>query len=133
MIAYIGIIAILVLIIGGLGYYVWTRKNCPSAEDLVCPTCPSCPTCPACPTMPDPNKSVMKENELLKSMSKYLTLIIRKNSAEKELYRLENGHHRVFHSPRIDQINNQLALFKGQIKKDPNKLQFFEENLDLLI
>lgn len=152
MIVTIIIIIVLSLAILGLVYYTYSQGMFGSSstssstkingsnsygsatqEGFECPKCPECPRCPECPKQLDPNESLQKQNEMMKSMIKYLTLIIRKNDAEKELFRLEHGHHRVFHSPRIDTINNQIALFKTQIKKNPDKLQFFEENLDLLI
>lgn len=136
------IVAVILLILIVLGYYFgWfsairtiltggTASN-GSTSDIVALSQQI--RCPECPKTLDINGQISGDNEMLKLMVKYLTLVIRKNDAEKELFKLEKGHHQVFHSPRIDQINNQLALFKGQIIGDPRKLQYFQENLDLMV
>ena len=95
-----------------------------------CPTCPSCPTSPACPTCPvcPPNQS--KDVENLTLLSKYLTLIIRKNEVQDEIFRLQQGHARVYTSPKLELINRQIAEFKTRIKDDPITQRFFQDNLD---
>jgi len=71
------------------------------------------------------------ENTNLKLMAKYLTLVLRKRDAEKELYRLAQGHSRVYHSPRLDLLDKQIYSLKKEIQKDPKTLNFFKFNLDL--
>lgn len=73
------------------------------------------------------------ENQKLKLMVKYLTLALKRGDAEKELYRLAQGHAQVYHSPRIDVLDKQIYDFKQMIKKDPQTLNFFKLNLDLII
>lgn len=77
--------------------------------------------------------SISNELEHYKLLSKYLTLILRKKDAQDELFKLEQGYARVYHSPRLDKINRQIYSFQKMIKKEPNTLKFFEENLDLTI
>jgi hypothetical protein len=74
-----------------------------------------------------------QECEHYKLLAKYLTLILRKRDAEKELFRLEYGHARVYNSPRLERINKQIKMFKDRIKADPDTLTFFQENLDLTL
>ena len=74
-----------------------------------------------------------RENEHLKMLAKYLILVVRKNGAERELFRMEHGYARVFESPRLQTIHKQIAMMKKQIKSDPEILQFFQENLDLVL
>lgn len=73
------------------------------------------------------------ENRNLRLMVKYLTLILKRHDAEKELYRLAQGHSQVYHSPRIDVLDKQIYQMKKVIKEDPKTLNFFKLNLDLVI
>lgn len=73
------------------------------------------------------------EVENLKMLSKYLLLIIRQRDAQDDLYKLSNGHARVYHSPKLDLINKQIADFKERIRKDPETLRYFTDNIDLMI
>ena len=71
------------------------------------------------------------ENKYLRLMVKYLTLLLRRRDAEKELYRLAQGHSQVYHSPRIDVLDKQIYEIKKMVQKDPKTLDFFKLNLDL--
>ena len=108
------------------------KGNMDEIEKIItkCPTCPTCPTCPDCSKQ---NEQVIHENKHLKLLSKYLTILVRKNEAERELYALQSGRRQVFHSPRIIQLNRQLTIFKKKIREDKNALQYFNDNLDLLL
>jgi hypothetical protein len=75
----------------------------------------------------DPNE------DRYKLLSKYLILVLRKYNAQEDLYKLTNGHAQVFQSPRLDHLNHQIAEFKKRIKSNPETLQFFTDNLDLII
>ena len=79
---------------------------------------------------PKGNDLVIKNQKLLIN---YLTLVLRKRDAEKELYRLAQGHARVYHSPRLDLLDKQIYSLKKEIQKDPETLNFFKLHLDLTI
>jgi len=91
-----------------------------------CPTCPSC-SCPPCPVCP-PDRTADVNNLTL--LSKYLTLIIRKNEAQDEIFRLAQGHARVYTSPKLEQINRDIFDFKKKVQNDPATQKFFDTNLD---
>lgn len=73
------------------------------------------------------------ENANLKLLAKYLTLLLRKNEAEKELYTLQTGKRQVYNSPTLLQINKKLTEFKQTIRDDPTALKYFNENLDITL
>ena len=73
------------------------------------------------------------ENANLKLLAKYLTLLIRKNEAERELYTIETGKREVYHSPRLVQLNKQITVFKQKIRDNPDALKYFNENLDITL
>jgi hypothetical protein len=68
-----------------------------------------------------------------KLLSKYLLLVVRRYNAQEDIYKLSNGHAQVFRSPRLDHLNHQITEFKKRIKSNPETLQFFTDNLDLII
>ena len=72
---------------------------------------------------------LVEENANLKLLAKYLTLIIRKNEAQKELYTIETGKRQVYNSPTLVQLNRQLTVFKEKIRSNPSALKYFDENL----
>ena len=80
-----------------------------------------------------PGMSCEMENKNLKMLSKYLALVLRKRDAEKELYRLAQGHAQVYYSPRIEVLDKQIYAMKKEIQKDPEMLKFFQMNLDIVI
>ena len=73
------------------------------------------------------------ENENLKLLAKYLTLIIRKSEAQKELYTIETGKRQVYNSPTLVQLNRQITIFKEKIRSNPSALKYFEENLNITL
>lgn len=79
------------------------------------------------------NMNGNNETENLRLLAKYLTLIIRKNEAEKELYTIETGKRQVFNSPTLVQLNKQITLFKERIRENPSALKYFEENLNIML
>ena len=79
------------------------------------------------------NNDCATENANLKMLAKYLTLVLRKRDAEKELYRLAQGHAQVYHSPRLDLLDKQIYSLKKEIQKNPKTLNFFKLHLDLMI
>jgi hypothetical protein len=129
------IIVVLVLLLIGLSVYTFYYKECPTLE---CPVI-ECPKieCPIveCPKIEcgDPNKTVSEENNNLKLLAKYLTILIRIKEAEEEMYQTQTGRRRVFHSPRLVQLKKQSLVFKQKIQNDPKALKFFNDNLDLLL
>lgn len=97
-------------------YFAWVASS------------PFIPACPPCPKI-DTNALYSKEVENLKEMVNYLILVIKKYDAEKELYKLSNGYHQVYNSPKLDSIQREIARIKDKVKKDPTALDFFEKNL----
>ena len=73
------------------------------------------------------------ENANLKLLSKYLTLLLRKNEAEKELYTIQTGKRQVYNSPTLVQLNKKITEFKQTIRNNPNALKYFNENLDITL
>jgi len=73
------------------------------------------------------------ENANLKLLAKYLTLIIRKSEAQKELYTIETGKRQVYNSPTLVQLNRQITIFKEKIRSNPNALKYFDENLNITL
>jgi hypothetical protein len=98
-----------------------TIGDCPACPSCTCPQNPACPVCP-----PDRTKDV----DNLTALSKYLTLIIRQKEAEDEIFRLAQGHARVYTSPKLELINRQIAEFKKRVNSDLPTQRFFEDNLD---
>lgn len=135
------ILLVLCVAVVGLGYGGVTKINCPPVmecpKQTACPPCPQCPQmqCPKieCPMPKDPTEATKNENEHLRLLSKYLTILVRIKDAEEELYRTQSGRHRVYHSPRLVQLRKQMMIFKQKIQKDKTALQFFNDNLDLLM
>lgn len=116
---------VVVVIIGAMGYYIYTRGNCPPM------TFPDCPDCNC--TFPDVDASLKTENDHLKMMVKYMSIIIRKNEAEKELYKWSQGTHRVFNSPKIEQFEKQILAIREKVNSDELLQKFFEDNLNMLL
>lgn len=77
--------------------------------------------------------SCEQERDNLKLLAKYLTLLIRKNEAEQELYTLQTGKRQVFNSPRLVMLNQQLTIFKKKVRENKEALKFFNDNLDILV
>ena len=77
--------------------------------------------------------SLTEENANLKLLAKYLTLIIRKSEAEKELYTIETGKRQVYNSPTLVQLNRQITIFKEKIRANPSALKYFDENLNITL
>jgi hypothetical protein len=74
-----------------------------------------------------------QERDNLKLLAKYLTLLIRKNEAEQELFTLQTGKRQVFNSPRLVMLNQQLTIFKKKVRDNKEALKFFNDNLDILV
>lgn len=125
MIGVVLFLVILVLFIGGMNSYLsWVRRECPK------PIAFDCPKCPTCPEYPDPNSSLVSENDNLKSMVRYLTLIIKKYGAEKELYKLSHGYHQVYNSPKMEYLKKEIYRTMKRIKSNPDSTLFFEKHLN---
>ena len=73
------------------------------------------------------------ENANLKLLAKYLTLLLRKNEAEKETYTMQTGKRQVYNSPTLIQLNKKLTEFKQTIRDNPGALKYFNENLDITL
>jgi hypothetical protein len=76
---------------------------------------------------------LVSENANLKLLAKYLTLIIRKSEAQKELYTIETGKRQVYNSPTLVQLNRQITIFKEKIRSNPSALKYFDENLNITL
>lgn len=88
---------------------------------------PNIPQCPPC------INKIPQETENLQLLVKYLSLVIKKNESEKELFRLSNGFHQVYNSPKLDLINKEIKSIKEEVRSDNSKLSFFKNNLDNII
>lgn len=131
MIGFVLFVVILVLLIMVVNIYLsWVRRKCP---DPLIMDCPKCPDCPSIPDYPDPNSSLVEENKNLKAMIRYLTLIIKKYEAEKELYKLSHGYHQVYNSPKMEYIKKELHRIQKRVKSQPTTLSFFEQHLNGII
>ncbi len=115
----IGVITILVLT-AITGYLSWFGIGCP-VPIIQAPVCPPCPV------------SDTIETENLKDMVRYLTLVIKKYEAEKELYLLSNGYHQVYNSPKMEYLKKEISRTIDRIKNDPNKSVYFEQNLSNIV
>lgn len=101
---------------------------------------PACPTCPSCPDLKFPNGMSIEgcvisaqENDYMKDMIRYMTLIIKRYEAENELYVLSKGYAQVYNSPKLDYIKNELRRMLKEVKANPKKRTFFEKNLNNII
>jgi hypothetical protein len=112
------------------GWVRWTELVCPIHPP--CHPCPDCPKCPDCP-IAQVQKTHSEETEYMKDMIKYLTLIIKRYEAEKELYVLSHGYAQVYNSPKMSYIKKELRRMKNNIKSNPQKLRYFEMNLNNVI
>jgi hypothetical protein len=77
--------------------------------------------------------SLETENANLKLLAKYLTLLLRKNEAERELYTIETGKREVYYSPTLVQLNKKITEFKQTIRANSDALKYFNENLDITL
>lgn len=109
-------------------YFAWVRRECP--DPVVINECPVCPPSRSCP---DVDAILRKKNDNLSMMVRYLTLIIKKFDAEKELYRLSSGHHRVYNSPKVEYLKKEIYRMIKRIKLDSGSTLFFERNLNNMI
>jgi hypothetical protein len=127
------IIVVAILVISALtGYQSW--------NGTICPVIPSCPPCPPCssaggssPSGSSGRGDCTTENGNLKEMVRYLTLVIKKYEAEQELYKLSNGYHQVYNSPKMEYLRIEIARTIARIKKDQNTAAYFEQNLSNVI
>jgi hypothetical protein len=108
-------------------YFSWVARKCPPP---IAVDCPPCPKCPPMPVYPDPSTALLGENKNLKSMVRYLTLVLKKFEAEKELYKLSHGYHQVYNSPKMDYLKKEIRRMIQQIKGDPDATIFFERHLN---
>lgn len=132
MIGAVLIILLVVLFIVITNVYLsWVRRKCP--EPIVIDNCPPCPKCPEMPEYPDPNSELLSQNDNLKAMVRYLTLIVKKYEAEKELYKLSHGYHQVYNSPKMEYLKKEIHRMIRRIKSDPGKTNFFEKHLNGII
>jgi hypothetical protein len=67
----------------------------------------------------------------LEDMVKYLYIVVKMHSAQREVYRLSNGYAMSFTSPKLTALEKQRQYFIAKVKKDPQELAFFQENLTL--
>ena len=74
-----------------------------------------------------------QENDYMKDMIRYMTLIIKRYEAENELYVLSKGYAQVYNSPKLDYIKNELRRMLKEVKANPKKRTFFEKNLNNII
>lgn len=124
----------MVLILLALAVWlVLTKFNC--EKPLGCPPCPSCPTLPKFPNGLSMEGCIQsaEDNENMKDMIRYLTLILKRYEAEKELYVLSHGYAQVYNSPKMEYIKKELRRMLKSVKSDPRKLAFFEKNLNNVI
>lgn len=121
------LIVILIVLFANV-YFSWNRSKCPDPIVIN-----DCPACPKCPKYPEPNEDLMNQNDSLKSMVRYLTLIVKKYEAEKEIYKLSNGYHQVYNSPKMEYLKKEIHRMIQRIKQDPNQTRFFEKHLNGII
>ena len=123
-------VLILVAVLGNT-YIGWINGECP--KPIIINDCPQCPQCPECASYPDPNTTLLKQNENLKMMVRYLTLVLKKLEAQKELYKLSHGYHQVYNSPKMEYLKKAIRKMKKEIKSDASTTMFFERNLNNII
>ena len=128
-------ILILLVITIVFGWLMFNKSNC----DIPLP-CPPCPRCPECPIVKFPSGLSLegcikntKEAEYMREMIRYLTYIIKRYEAEKELYILSHGYAQVYNSPKMEYIKKELRRMLQSVKKDPEKIRFFEKHLNGVI
>ncbi len=126
----IAVVAILV-ITTLLGYQSWNGTICPTP--IIQPA--SCPPCPGGSSSSGTNKGsdCGSENTNLKEMVRYLTLVIKKYEAEQELYKLSNGYHQVYNSPKLEYLRKEISRTIAKIKATPDTAAYFEQNLSYVV
>lgn len=130
MIGIVLFIVILVLLIAIVNvYFAWARRKCPDPIVIDCPPCPKLEAS----QYPDPNRDLVNKNAQLSMMVRYLTLIIKKYEAEKELYKLSHGYHQVYNSPKMEYLKKEIHRMIQQIKSDPASSEFFSKHLNNII
>ena len=129
------IVCVLFIVIVCLGGMQWSQIGCP-------PRIPNrpCPACPVCPEIRFPSGMTLEgciksnnENDYMKDMIRYLTMIVKRYEAEKELYVLSHGYAQVYNSPKMEYVKKELRRMKKKIKSDPKKTRFFEMHLNNII
>ena len=125
------LVALLIFVLT-LGILFWLsmarRPECPPPRE-----CPDCPPQRVCPTRPELCQEVIQENNYLKDMVRYLTLILKRYEAEKELYTLSHGYAQVYNSPKMEYIKKELRRMLKYVKSDVQRKQFFEKHLNNVI
>ena len=74
-----------------------------------------------------------KRCKYLEDMVRYLTVIVQKHAAQREVYKLTNGYAQTFGSPRLDALERKRQYLLSQVKKDPQEIAFFRENLTIML
>lgn len=82
---------------------------------------------------PAPLTASPNREKYLEDMVKYLLIVVNMTNARQDVYKLSNGYAQTFSSPRLTALEKQRQFFIEEIKKDPAELQFFRENLTVLI
>lgn len=72
-----------------------------------------------------------KRTQYLEDMVKYLKVVTAIHGARDDLYRWEYGYGKAMSSPRLDALEKQRLYMIEQVKKDPEELAFFRNNLTL--
>ena len=111
--------ALVVVLLAGFGVLVWMIFHGSN-----CIKCPPCPKFPGCPVTKFPNGMSLegcvihaRENGYMKDMIRYLTLILKRYEAEKELYVLSHGYAQVYNSPKMEYIKVLEVGLKIENKK----------------
>lgn len=127
------IIVLLLVVVAAIvilnAYFSWIRGGVGGSIPQISVDCPPCPKCPPLPIYPEPTQVVLGENKNLKSMVRYLSLVLKKFEAEQEIYKLSNGYHQVYNSPKMEYLKKEIYRMIKGIKADPEATLFFERNL----
>lgn len=123
-------VLLLLVVVFIMIWLIWNGSNCPLP--LSCPPCPTLPRFPSGLSMESCVNNT-QENEYMKDMIRYLTLILKRYEAEKELYVLSNGYAQVYNSPKLEYLKNELRRMLKVVKSDQNKRKYFEKNLNNVI
>ncbi len=127
------LVIILIILLGLAVWLVLVKFNCDAP--IGCPSCPRCPPSPIFPNGLSMEGCVKnaEDNAYMKDMIRYLTLILKRYEAEKELYVLSNGYAQVYNSPKMDYLKKELHRMLKTVKENPKELAFFEKNLNNVI
>lgn len=99
-------------------------------------SCPACPPCNMDCVCPEPKenacKSIEKENDYLKNMVRFISVIARRENAINSSFALMFPSTSVLSVPRVQQLNYEYNYLKNEFRKDRGLWEYMQNNFTKL-